>query len=145
MYRQLNDNSTPKKIDHIGIAVKNIEVASKSYALLGFTLFSKEEVEEEGVKIALLRAGDCIIELLEPLNNKSSVARFLERRGEGIHHVAFLYEDAVSACSFASRRGFKLIYEEPKTIRGNRKINFIHPDSTHGVLYEIIERLDNQR
>jgi len=78
------DALNPKKIDHIGIAVKNIEVASKTYALLGFPVISKEEVPEEGVKIAMLKIGESKIELLEPLNSNSTIARFIEKRGEGI-------------------------------------------------------------
>jgi methylmalonyl-CoA/ethylmalonyl-CoA epimerase len=137
--KMTKDALNPKKIDHIGIAVKNIEVASKTYALLGFPVISKEEVPEEGVKIAMLKIGESKIELLEPLNSNSTIARFIEKRGEGIHHIAFLYDDAKSAGEIASQRGFKLIYPEPKIIPGKREINFIHPDSTHGVLFELVK------
>jgi len=134
----------PKKIDHIGIAVRNIDVASKTYALLGFPVINKEEVPEEGVKIAMLKVGESKIELLEPIDSSSSIAKFLEKRGEGIHHIAFLYDDAKSAGKMASARGFRLIYPEPKLVSGKREINFIHPESTHGVLFEFVKRLKEE-
>ncbi|MEM0118554.1 MAG: methylmalonyl-CoA epimerase [Conexivisphaerales archaeon] len=140
----MSDSLISRKLDHIGIAVRNVDVASKTYALLGFPLISKEEVPEEGVKIAMLKAGETRIELLEPLNSNSVIAKFLEKRGEGIHHIAFLYDDVKSAGRQASARGFHLIYSEPRLIPGRREINFIHPGSTHGVLFELVKRLKTE-
>ncbi|MEM3684435.1 MAG: methylmalonyl-CoA epimerase [Conexivisphaerales archaeon] len=138
----MSDSLIPKRLDHIGIAVRNVDVASKTYALLGFSLMSKEEVPEEGVKIAMLNAGETRIELLEPLNSNSVIAKFLEKRGEGIHHIAFLYDDVKAAGRQASTRGFHLVYTEPKLIPKRREINFIHPGSTHGVLFELVRRFE---
>lgn len=132
-----------KGIDHIAIAVKDLNKAVEAFNKL---LDSKpeviEEVPEEGVRIAMFKVGNAFIELLEPLSPDSTLAKFLEKRGEGIHHIALRVKDITEAMDHVRRAGLKLIYGEAREVaRGNRKINFIHPKSLHGVLLELVERI----
>jgi len=133
-------------IDHIAIAVKNLNKAVEAFSKL---LNSKpeviEEVPEEGVRIAMFRVGNALIELLEPLNPDSTLAKFLEKRGEGIHHIALRVKDINEAMNYVKSVEFKLVYDEARIVaKGNRKINFIHPKSLHGVLLELVERVKGE-
>ncbi|MFQ5951459.1 MAG: methylmalonyl-CoA epimerase [Candidatus Geothermarchaeales archaeon] len=129
------------RIDHIGIAVNRLDDALPFYTdTLRLKLVGVEEVREEQVTIAMLQIGETRIELLEPLSKEGAVARFLQKRGEGIHHVAFSVDNVTAMTKQIEKRGSDLVYSEPKVIPGNRAINFIHPRSTHGVLVELIER-----
>ncbi len=131
-----------RKLDHIGIAVKNLEEGIKLYRdILGLTLVKIEEVPEEKVRIAMFKAGDTYIELLEGTTEDSPIAKFISKRGEGIHHIAIRVEDVNRLTKELREKGVKVIYEEPREVAGGeRKINFIHPKSAGGVLLEIMER-----
>jgi len=132
-----------RRIDHIGIAVNSLDDAIKVYRdVLGLELVEVEEVPEEKVKVAMFKAGDSYIELLEPLSEDSAIAKYLQKRGEGIHHIAIGVEDVEKLTGELKERGVRVIYDKPKVVSGGtRKINFIHPKATHGVLLEIVERL----
>ena len=130
-----------KKIDHIGIAVKSVDDALKIYKdVIGLKFVKIEEVPEEKVKIAMLKVGETYVELLEPLSEDSALAKFLERRGEGIHHIAFAVDDINKAMEEVKANGVDFIYEKPRELH-DRKINFIHPKFGHGVLLELVERI----
>lgn len=127
-------------IDHVGIAVPDLEAALTLFRdTLGMPLVHREKVEEQGVEAALLDVGDGHVELLEPLAPETPVGRFLERRGQGLHHVAYRVasvEETLEACSAS---GLRLIDERPRIgIRGSR-VAFLHPASTGGVLTEIVQ------
>jgi methylmalonyl-CoA/ethylmalonyl-CoA epimerase len=127
-------------IDHVGVAVPSIDVALALYRdTLGMPLVHRETVTEQGVDAALLNVGDGHIELLEPLGPDTAVGKFLDRRGPGLHHVAYRVvsvQDTLDACADA---GLRLIDKTPRTgIRGSR-VAFLHPSSTGGVLTEIVQ------
>ena len=126
-------------LDHVGIAVRNSQEALSRFALLAFRPGGTEVVPTEGVKISFLELGGTRIELLEPIDDTGPVARFLARRGEGVHHIAFAVPDVAVAIADARDRGFNVIDEKPRTGHGGRKVAFIHPKSAHGVLLEFVE------
>ena len=128
-----------KKIDHLGIAVSNLDEALKTYELLGFTAVGVEEVPEQKVKVAFLPVGESNIELLMPTDEKSSIARFLLNRGEGIHHLALLVENLEEKLKELKEKGFTLIDENPRIGAHGKKIAFLHPKSTKSVLIELCE------
>ncbi|MFQ5871077.1 MAG: methylmalonyl-CoA epimerase [Candidatus Geothermarchaeales archaeon] len=129
------------RIDHIGIAVNRLDDALPFYRdALRLELVGVEDVTEEQVRIAMLQIGETRIELLEPLSQDGAVAKFLQERGEGIHHVAFSVDDLASVTKRVKEGGAHLVYSEPRVIPGGRAMNFIHPRSTHGVLVELVER-----
>ncbi|MCD6324285.1 MAG: methylmalonyl-CoA epimerase, partial [Desulfurococcales archaeon] len=119
------------KLDHIGIAVKDLESSLKIYIEgLGLRLIKVEEVPEENVKVAMLDAGGVRIELLEGIGEDSAVRKYIEKRGEGIHHIAFKVDDVDKISEELKGKGFKLVYSSPKLVAGgSRKVNFIHPKS----------------
>ncbi|MEM4486589.1 MAG: methylmalonyl-CoA epimerase [Zestosphaera sp.] len=131
------------KLDHIGIAVKSLEDSLKFYRdVLGLELEGVEEVPEENVRVAMLRVGDTHIELLQGTSPDSAISKFIEKRGEGIHHIAVGVEDIDRVVEDLKSRGALLTYDKAKLVsKGSRKINFIHPKSTGGVLLEVVERL----
>ncbi|WP_102345669.1 methylmalonyl-CoA epimerase [Bacillus sp. Marseille-P3661] len=130
-----------KKIDHIGIAVHSIEASLPFYVeSLQLTLQGIEEVPSEGVKVAFLKVGESKIELLEPLNSDSPIARYLEKRGEGIHHIALAVDSIEERINEIKEQGIKMINNAAKTGAGGAKIAFMHPKSTGGVLYELCEK-----
>jgi methylmalonyl-CoA epimerase len=132
---------SPRKLDHIGIAVKDVDESCKFYEeVMGLKLVKKETVEEEEVRVAMLKVGESYIELLEPTSPHSSIAKFIEKRGEGIHHIALGYDDVKEAQEFCRLKGALLVRPEPEDLKGDRMVNFIHPKSTHGVLLEIVKR-----
>jgi len=129
-----------KKIDHIAIVVRSIEEALKVYRdALGLPLAHVQEVPEQKVKIAFLPIGDCEIELVEPTAADSGVARFLEKRGEGLHHICFEVEDIEAALRDLAARGLRLIDKQPRQGATGR-VAFLHPKSAHGVLIELVEK-----
>jgi len=129
------------KIDHIGIAVKSISEALKLYEeVLGIKCEGIEEVQEQKVKTAFLPIGDTEIELLESTAPDGPVAKFIEKRGEGIHHIALRVENVEEALKEIKERGIALIDESPRKGAGGARIAFIHPKATNGVLLEICER-----
>ncbi|MFO7289411.1 methylmalonyl-CoA epimerase [Planifilum fulgidum] len=130
----------PKKISHIGIAVRDLEAALPLYTdVLGLALEGVETVPSEGVKVAFLRIGETRIELLEPLGPDSPIASFLEKRGEGIHHIALEVDGIEERLRLLSEKGIRLIHERPKQGAHGARIAFLHPKATGGVLYELCE------
>ncbi|ERM93347.1 hypothetical protein O163_00160 [Caldanaerobacter subterraneus subsp. yonseiensis KB-1] len=130
-----------KKVDHIGIAVKSIEEARKFYEeVLGLKVTGIEEVEEQKVKTAFIPVGESEIELLESTSEDGPVAKFIEKRGEGIHHIALQVDDIEKALEGLKGKGVKLIDEVPRYGAGGAKIAFVHPKSANGVLLELCER-----
>jgi methylmalonyl-CoA/ethylmalonyl-CoA epimerase len=130
-----------KKVDHIGIAVKNLSVALPYYIdTLGLKLLGIEEVSSQQVKVAFLDAGNCKIELLEPIGEEGAIARFLEKRGEGIHHIAFGITDIRTRMEELKEKGVQLLQEEPKPGAGGAEVAFLHPKSSFGVLYELCDK-----
>jgi methylmalonyl-CoA/ethylmalonyl-CoA epimerase len=127
-------------IDHTGIAVRNLEESIPFYRdLLQFELVHREVLTEQGVEAVLFDIGDAHVELIAPLTPDSSVARFLDRRGPGLHHVAYRVDDIETTLRTLSAAGIRLIDESPRTgIRGSR-VAFLHPSSSAGVLTEIVQ------
>lgn len=131
---------SPRKIDHIGIAVRSIEETLPFYTkVLGLRLTGMDQVETEQVRVAFLEIGETRLELLEPTASESAIAQFIEKKGEGIHHIAFQVEDAAASLSLASSQGIRLIHEQPKPGAHGSLIGFLHPKSTHGVLVEFCQ------
>jgi methylmalonyl-CoA/ethylmalonyl-CoA epimerase len=127
------------EIDHVGIAVKDLGAALNVYAAIGLAPERTETVASEGVRIAFLRLGDAHLELLEPLGPDTVVARFLEKRGEGLHHVALAVPDIAAAMEQARTNGLAVIDERPREGARGRKVAFVHPKSTGGVLLEFVQ------
>jgi methylmalonyl-CoA epimerase len=129
-------------MDHVGVAVKNLDEAVKVYRdALGFKLEGIHVLTERKVKVAFLSSGgETDIELLEPLSDDSTIAKFLETRGEGIHHFAVKVDDVEATLEDLKRKGVTLIDEKPKAGAEGKKIAFVHPKSTHGVLLELVQR-----
>ena len=129
-----------KKIEHIGIAVKSIENANQIYtSLLGASPYKMEEVKSEGVKTSFFKIGDSKIELLEAINPDSPIAKFIEKRGEGVHHIAFAVDDIQSEIARLKKEGFIVLNETPKKGADNKLVAFLHPKSTAGVLVELCQ------
>ncbi|MCK9481467.1 MAG: methylmalonyl-CoA epimerase [Bacteroidia bacterium] len=129
-----------KRIEHIGIAVKDIKSAITLYEqLLNTPCYKKEEVPTQGVITAFFKTGENKIELLAPTNSDSPIAKFIEKRGEGIHHYAFLVENIESEIERLKDEGFTLINETPVDGADNMKIAFLHPKSTLGNLIELCQ------
>ncbi len=128
-----------RKIDHVGIAVKSLDEAVKTYEALGFEVEEIEEVEEQKVKVAMLPVGESRVELLEATSPDSAIAKFIDSRGEGIHHIAINVENIEEALKKAKEAGLRLIDEKPRIGAGGKKVAFVHPKSTHGVLLEFVE------
>jgi len=133
-----------EKIEHIGIAVKNISEANKIYeALLGSSAYKSEKVESEGVETSFFRCGESKIELLEASNSDSPIAKFIEKRGEGIHHIAFAVNDIRAEMERLKSEGFILLNEVPKKGADNKLVAFLHPKSANGVLVELCQEIEN--
>ena len=131
-----------EKLEHIGIAVKNMDAANKLFAqLLGREHYKVEEVASEGVKTSFFEIGGLKIELLEATNENSPIAKFIEKRGEGIHHLAFEVKDIRKRLDEYQQQGFQAINAEPKKGADNKMICFLHPKSTQGVLIELCEEI----
>ena len=131
-----------KKIDHIAVAVKDVEKAAEFYEkVLGLELRGIEEVEGMDVKVGFIPIGDTRIELVQPLDPKSGVAKFIEKRGEGIHHICYEVDNVKEALETCKERGAVLIDDTPRKGAHNSLVGFIHPKSTGGVLTELTEHL----
>lgn len=129
-----------EKLEHIGIAVRNLEEANELFArLLGKAHYKIEEVESEGVRTSFFEVGSVKIELLEATRADSPVAKFLEKRGEGIHHLAFEVKNIEQKMENCRAMGFELIGGSPKQGADNKRICFLHPKSTNGVLIELCQ------
>src|SRR5262249_23761949 len=130
-----------RKIDHIGVAVRSIASSARLYSeSLGLPLGSIETVETEGVRIAFLGEGEAHLELLEPIDSSGHVARFLEKRGEGIHHVCFEVEDIRAALAELARAGIDTVGDAPRAGAGGSEVAFLHPKHTGGVLIELCRK-----
>ncbi len=128
------------KIDHLGVAVASIDDALAVYRALGLAEEKRETVPTQKVVAAFLPVGESRIELLEPTGEDSPIARFLSRRGEGLHHVCFAVEDLEGALADLASRGFRLIDSDPVTGADGKRVAFLHPEAGHGVLIELSER-----
>ena len=130
------------KIEHIGIAVKNMQDATILFEkLLGVPSYKEEAVESEGVLTSFFQTGTNKIELLTATNQESPIAKFLEKKGEGIHHIAFDVEDIHAEIARLKNEGFVLINEVPKKGADNKLVVFLHPKNTNGVLVELCQEI----
>ena len=130
-----------RKVDHIGVAVSNLEEALKIYTdVLGLKLHGAEVVEQQKVRVAFMPVGDTEIELLESTDPEGPIAKFIEKRGEGIQHIAFRVDDLEEALEQMRQKGVRLIDEKPRYGAGGARIAFLHPKSTGGVLVELCQR-----
>jgi methylmalonyl-CoA/ethylmalonyl-CoA epimerase len=131
------------KIEHIGIAVNNLDESNQLFAsLLGEKHYKIEEVKSEGVKTSFFKVGGNKIELLEATNKESPIAKFLEKKGEGVHHIAFAVDDILSEVKRLKKEGFNLLNEIPKRGADNKLVVFLHPKTTNGVLIELCQEVD---
>jgi methylmalonyl-CoA/ethylmalonyl-CoA epimerase len=137
----MNKKQAQKKIDHIGIAVRSIQDALPFYVdHLHLQLEAIEEVNSEKVKVAFLKTGESRIELLEPLSQQSVIAKFIKKRGEGIHHIALRVDNITERIDDLNRNGIEMIHNQPKQGAHGSQIAFIHPKESNGVLYELCEK-----
>ncbi len=133
-----------KKIEHLGIAVKNLDQSNELFqALFGKQHYKIEEVASEGVKTSFFKVGPNKIELLEGLHEDSPISKFIDKRGEGIHHVAFEVENIEDEIKRLKEEGFKLINDKPKKGADNKLVVFVHPKSANGVLIELCQEIDD--
>ena len=131
-----------KNVEHIGIAVKDFSQANGLYfKLLGVAPYKTEYVESEGVNTSFFKVGETKIELLEATNPDSAIAKFIEKRGEGIHHIAFEVEDILTEMERLKQEGFILLNETPKKGADNKLVCFVHPKSANGVLIELTQEI----
>jgi methylmalonyl-CoA/ethylmalonyl-CoA epimerase len=129
-----------KNIEHIGIAVKNLESSNDLFTkLLGVAPYKQEGVESEGVMTSFFQTGQTKIELLEATNPESPIAKFIEKKGEGIHHIAFEVADILAEMERLKSEGFVLLNEVPKKGADNKLVCFLHPKGTNSVLVEICQ------
>ena len=133
------------KIEHIGIAVKDLEASNALYAkLFGESYYKEEKVESENVTTSFFRVGTNKIELLQADNEDSSIHKFIERKKEGVHHIAFLVDDIHNEISRLKKEGFIFINDEPKKGADDKLICFIHPKSANGVLIELCQQIKDE-
>ena len=126
-------------LHHVGIAVRDLDAAVDRYRLFGLSLDSVEEVPSAGARVAFLNAGEARIELVMPLGRDTPVARFLEKRGEGLHHLAFRTADIVSELAELEGQGFELVDHAPRPGAHGSLVAFLHPRTSHGVLIELVQ------
>lgn len=130
------------KLEHIGIAVKNLEQSNELFkTLLGKAHYKIEEVTSEHVKTAFFQTGESKIELLEASNPNSAIAKYIDKKGEGIHHLAFEVEDIHAEMKRLAAEGFKLLNETPKRGADNKLVCFVHPKTANGVLVELCQTI----
>lgn len=130
------------KIEHLGIAVKNLEEANKTYSkLFNQEPYKLEVVESEGVSTSFFKIGENKIELLEATNPNSAIAKYIDKKGEGIHHVAFDVDDIYAEMERLRKEGFVILNDEPKKGADNKLVCFIHPKSANGVLIELCQEI----
>ncbi len=130
------------KIEHIGIAVVNLEKSNQLYAqLFGKKHYKTEEVKSEGVKTSFFKVGPNKIELLEATNPDSAIAKFIAKKGEGVHHIAFAVDDIVAEMARLKKEGFLVLNDKPKKGADNKLVAFLHPKSTNGVLIELCQEI----
>lgn len=130
-----------KKVDHIGIAVKNLDETIPYYTeTLGLSVLKIEEVVSESVRVAFIDAGNVKLELLEPMSTQSAIHSFIEKKGEGIHHIAFGVEGIEERMKELREKGIRVLNEQPKIGAGGAQVAFLHPKSSFGVLYELCDK-----
>lgn len=130
------------KIEHIGIAVKDLESANEVYTkLFGEPPYKNETVESEGVSTSFFKIGESKIELLEATNPESAIAKFIDKKGEGIHHIAFAVDDIRTEMERMRNEGFIVLSDQPKKGADNKLVCFLHPKSTNGVLIELCQEI----
>jgi methylmalonyl-CoA epimerase len=127
------------QIDHLGIAVKSLAAAKSIYEKLGLNISPEETVEQEQVRLVMVPVGESRLELLEAISENSTIARFIAKRGEGLHHVCLKVADLSAAVERLKKDGVRLVSEEIKIGAGGHKYVFVHPSSTGGVLLELVE------
>jgi len=131
------------KIEHIGIAVKSLDISIPLFEkLLGSTCYKQETVETEKVNTAFFHSGESKIELLEDANQHGVINRFIEKKGEGVHHIAFAVKNIVEEVDRLESAGFEFIQEEPKHGADNKLVCFLHPKGTNGVLIELCQEIE---
>ncbi len=132
-----------EKIEHIGIAVRDLDKSNQLFAsLLGKSHYKTEEVASEGVKTSFFQSGPNKIELLEATSPESPIAKFIEKKGEGVHHIAFAVNDIESEIKRLQKEGFVVLNKTPKKGADNKLVAFLHPKSTNGVLIELCQEID---
>jgi len=130
------------KIEHIGIAVKDIEESNELFKdLFGQPHYKMEEVESEHVKTSFFKVGDNKIELLEATDKDSPISKFIKKKGEGIHHIAFEVDNIKEEANRLEKKGFKILNDKPKRGADNKLVIFLHPKSTNGVLIELCQEI----
>jgi len=130
------------KIEHIGVAVKDLEASNALFEqLLGVAPYKQEAVVSEGVTTSFFKSGPNKVELLQATNSDSAIAKFLDKKGEGIHHIAFSVEDIVSEIARLKKEGFTVLNETPKKGADNMLVAFLHPKTTNGVLVELCQKM----
>ena len=132
-------------LDHIGIAVRDAKAVLPLYEALGLKVELTEEVKSEGVRATILGSGFSRIELLEPLSSEGAVAKFLKTRGEGVHHVAVRVPDIEATLKAARAAGLEVVGESPRRGARGRLVAFLHPRTTHGVLLELVQNVEEPR
>ncbi|WP_298952049.1 methylmalonyl-CoA epimerase [uncultured Nonlabens sp.] len=131
------------KIEHLGIAVKNLDQANELYTkLLGREPYKTETVESESVDTSFFKSGDNKIELLAATSESSAIAKYIAKKGEGIHHVAFTVTDIKSELMRLEKEGFQILNKEPKRGADNKWVAFLHPKGTNGVLIELCQEIE---
>lgn len=134
-----------KKIEHIGIAVKNLKESNQLFEkLFGESHYKTESVESEGVRTSFFKVGENKIELLEATNEDSPIAKFIDKKGEGIHHIAFDVDDIEKEIKRLEEEGFVVLNKKPKNGADNKLVSFLHPKSTNGVLIELCQERVNK-
>ncbi len=132
-----------KKIEHIGIAVSDLKKSNELFSkLFGITPYKSEKVESESVTTSFFKTGENKIELLEALNSESPIAKFISKKGEGIHHIAFEVEDIHAEMKRLKSEGFILLSDAPKKGADNKLVCFLHPKSSNGVLVELCQEMN---
>jgi methylmalonyl-CoA epimerase len=126
-------------IDHLGIAVRSLAAAKSIYEKLGLSISAEEIVEQEQVRVVMVPVGESRLELLEATSEKSTIAKFIARRGEGLHHLCLRVADLSAAVERLKNEGVRLVSEEIKTGAGGHRYVFVHPSSTGGVLLELVQ------
>ena len=128
------------QVDHIAVAVSSMDEALKTFEdLYGLTPERTEEISSDKITEAMLRVGDTYIQLLEPTDDESTVAKFIEKRGQGLHHIAIRVDDIEATLSHLKSKGAELLDEVPRVGGGGHRVAFVHPKTTHGILIELVE------
>ncbi|MCX7727948.1 MAG: methylmalonyl-CoA epimerase [Bacteroidia bacterium] len=130
-----------KKIEHIGVAVKSLDAQKTFEKILNYSSYKTEDVSSEKVKVIFFNVGESKLELLESTDSSGTITKFIEKKGEGIHHIALSVDNIIEEMNRLQKEGFEFIYAEPKRGADNQLINFIHPKFTHGVLIELCQEI----